>query len=194
MSSYLITLVTAAISLAAISGASQCYLPDGHLAGDYGFNFEPCNGKNTTWQQCCFPGDICTRNGLYLPQLDCCYDGSAQYHLSDNSRAKTGADTSGEVGGKKNRATIGAVVGGALGGLALIGGAVGVWLYLRKKRNMREKESAAQNEISGLPETKQVLEMGADSVTGQKCTAEADMKDHPTVVEMDSTVVYELGA
>lgn len=137
-----------------------------------------------TGKYCCYAND----------HSDCCYDGSAQYHLSDNSRAKTGADTSGEVGGKKNRATIGVAVGGALGGLALIGGAVGVWLYLRKKRNKREKESAAQNEISGLPETKQVLEMGADSVTGQKCTAEADMKNHPTVVEMDSTVVYELGA
>ncbi|KAK1245456.1 hypothetical protein MKX08_005085 [Trichoderma sp. CBMAI-0020] len=232
MKSNLITLVTAAILLAAIPGASsQCYLPDGHLADDYGFNFEPCNGRNTTWQQCCFPGDICTGNGIcmhsggtvadtfsyrggcmnadwsgcphacleltrcdtrqyccYSHFLDDCCDGeSYQFSLSNyNPSAKYKTDGTESV-------TIGAAVGGGLGGLATLG-AVGVWMYLRKKRVHAEKEATAQDEISDPPETKQVLEMGADSVGGQKCISEADMKDDPRVVEMDSTVVYELGA
>jgi hypothetical protein len=119
---------------------------------------------------------------------DCCDGEGYQFSLSNhNPSAKNKTDVT-------KRVTIGAAVGGALGGLAMIGGAVGVWLYLRKKKVKQEEEVIAQDEISGPPEMKQVLEMGADSVTGQKCTAEADMKDHPTVVEMDSTVVYELGA
>lgn len=93
-----------------------------------------------------------------------------------------------------NKITVGAAVGGALGGLAMSGGAVGAWLYLRKKRTKQQKEVVAQDEISAQPETTQVLKMGADLGTEQECAAEADTKDRPTVVEMDSTVVYELGA
>lgn len=141
---------------------------------------------------------------------ECCLDDSRHFGLSDyNPDAKntTGAAgggdggrqngtdvSSGGVGGKSNRVTIGAAVGGALGGLATIGGAVGVWLYLRKKRVKQEKEATAQGEISGPLEMKQALEGGVDSMAGHKDTSEADVKAHSTVVEMDSTVVYELGA
>lgn len=119
---------------------------------------------------------------------DCCDGESYQFSLSNyNPNAKNKTDAT-------KRVTIRAAVGGALGGLAMIGGAVGVWLYLRMKKVKQEKEATAQDEISGPPETKQVLEMGDGSVGGQKGTAEADKKDSLTVVEMDSTVVFELGA
>lgn len=68
MSPNLMTFAVAAISLASFPGASsQCFLPDGQPADGNGFNdFEPCNGRNTTWQQCCFPGDMCTGNGICM--------------------------------------------------------------------------------------------------------------------------------
>ncbi|KAM0463450.1 hypothetical protein ACHAO4_000164 [Trichoderma viride] len=121
-----------------------------------------------------------TGQDVHMPALN--------FSLSNyNPNAKNKTDAT-------KRVTIRAAVGGALGGLAMIGGAVGVWLYLRRKKVKQEKEATAQDEISGPPETKQVLEMGDGSVGGQKGTAEADMKDSPTVVEIDSTVVFELGA
>jgi hypothetical protein len=92
------------------------------------------------------------------------------------------------------RVPIGAAVGGAVGGFVMIGGAAGAWLYRRKKKVKQEKEATAQSEISGPPEMKQVLEMGAESVIVQKCIYEADTKVPSTVAEMDSTVVYELVA
>ncbi|KAL7921775.1 hypothetical protein ACQKWADRAFT_327391 [Trichoderma austrokoningii] len=227
MKSGLIKFATA-ISLAAIPGAlSQCFLPDGQPADSYGFNFEPCNGRNTTWQQCCFPGDVCTANGIcmhsdgnvtdtfsyrggcvnadwsgcahaclersshdktlvtqcdagkfccYSHLLDdCCDDETQQFSLSSyNPGAKNKKEAA-------KRVTIGAAVGGAVGGIAMIGGAVGVWLYLRKKGVKQEREEVAQGEM------KQVLELGTDSKAEHKGTSEVDMKDQPTAV-------FELGA
>lgn len=133
----------------------------------------------------CDTGKYC----CYSHFLDDCCDGeSYQFNLSNHNPGAR------KTTGTNERVTIGAAVGGTLGGLAMIGGAVGAWLYLKKTKNKQKKEAVAQDEISGPPETKQVLEMGADSGGAQKCTAEADMKDCPTVVEMDSTVMYELGA
>lgn len=139
---------------------------------------------------------------------ECCLDDSRQFDLSDhnpNAKNTTGAaeggnegrqngtDASGGSGGKSNRVTIGAAVGGAVGGLAILGGVFCVWLYLRKKRAKQENKAIAQSETLSLPEMKQGLEAGTASMTGHKDTSEADMKDHPTVVEMNSAVVYELG-
>ncbi|UKZ58890.1 uncharacterized protein TrAtP1_000212 [Trichoderma atroviride] len=139
---------------------------------------------------------------------ECCLDDSRQFDLSDhnpNAKNTTGAagggnegmqngkDASGGSGGKSSRVTIGAAVGGAVGGLAIIGGVFCVWLYLRKKRAKQEKKAIAQSEALSPPEMKQALEAGAGSMTGRKDTSEADMKDHASVVEMDSAVVYELG-
>lgn len=102
---------------------------------------------------------------------------------------------------KTDRVRIGAAVGGALGGLAVISGTVGVWLYLRKKRAKQEREMISQDDadIEGADsmeplEMKQVLEMGADPIAEEKCTPGFDVKAHPAVMEMDSTAVYELGA
>lgn len=193
MNSNFIALITAAISLAAFSGASSiCFFPNGQPVEEYDFNLEPCNGRNTTWQQYCEFGDVCTEDGICMysedqitptifyragctnrdwsgcPQvcphgefivvplyrnrnrrrhgelsldrcdtgkycchdkyIDCCEYESQQLSLSDhNPGTKNNTDVT-------KRVTIGAAVGGALGGLAMIGGAVGVWLYLRKKK------------------------------------------------------------
>lgn len=69
-----------------------------------------------------------------------------------------------------------------------------------KKRVRHERETIAQAKadmkISATMEPlemKLALELGT-GLTGYKCTSEPDMKAHPTVVEMDSKVVYELGA
>jgi hypothetical protein len=127
----------------------------------------------------CGTGQYCCYSHLLE---DCCDGEGYQFSLSNhNPSAKNKTDVT-------KRVTIGAAVGGALGGLAMIGGAVGVWLYLKKKKVKKGDEAAAQDEITGRLQTKQALEMGAGSVGGQKSTAEADMKAHPTVVEMDSTL------
>lgn len=47
------------------SPSSKCYLPNGKVAIDYDYNYQPCGGRNTTWQQCCdFETDVCAENGL----------------------------------------------------------------------------------------------------------------------------------
>jgi hypothetical protein len=43
----------------------KCYYPNGKPEQNFNYNYQPCGGQNTTWQQCCIPGqDICTENGL----------------------------------------------------------------------------------------------------------------------------------
>ncbi|KAM0512963.1 hypothetical protein ACHAPE_008323 [Trichoderma viride] len=150
----------------------------------------------------CDTGKYCCHNQY----IDCCGDKSQQFGLSNHNPSPGNATESSDEGGqnetdassgagsKIKRVPIGAAVGGALGGLAMIGSVVGVWMYLRKKKIKQEKGVIAQDEISGPREMEQVLEMGADSVDGQKCTTDANMKDHSTVVEVDATVVYELGS
>lgn len=283
---------------------------------NFDYTYQPCGGRNTTWQQCCDPEtDICNENGLcthladkssvafnyragcanadwsgcpqvcldgdfpspppkktrrkiqrlietftFYPVLssswvqvqhcatgeyccnqrlsdsptsgNCCDDiDGRQFDLSNhnpNAENTTGA-AGGSDEGKKNgtdvstggssknttpvggddddnddsktdRVRIGAAAGGALGGLAVIGGAVGVWLYLRKKRAKQEREMISQEEadVEGPNameplEMKQVLEVGTDLMAGQKCTPGSDVKVHSAVMEMDSTAVYELG-
>ncbi|KAL6910218.1 hypothetical protein GGI43DRAFT_426986 [Trichoderma evansii] len=256
------------------SPSSQCYFPNGKSVLNYDYNYQPCGGRNTTWQQCCdFETDICTENGLCThledntipayeyragcmnadwsgcPQVcldvkqcpsgeyccnpetatsDCCLDDSRQFGLSDhnpnaknatgaagsgNEGGKNGTDASGGVGGntttqmsdgnngrKTDRVMIGASVGGALGGLAMIGGAVGMWLHLRKKRGKQGRETIAQDETDvespeamDPREMKQVLEVGTNPMVEQKYSPGSDVKDHSVVMEMDSTAVYELG-
>ncbi|PTB43571.1 hypothetical protein M441DRAFT_67318 [Trichoderma asperellum CBS 433.97] len=256
------------------SPSSQCYFPNGQSIVNFDYTYQPCGGRNTTWQQCCDPEtDICNENGLCThladkssvafnyragcanadwsgcPQVcldvlssswvqvqhcatgeyccnqrlsdsptsgNCCDDiDGRQFDLSNhnpNAENTTGA-AGGSDEGKKNgtdvstggsskntTVRIGAAAGGALGGLAVIGGAVGVWLYLRKKRAKQEREMISQEEadVEGPNameplEMKQVLEVGTDLMAGQKCTPGSDVKVHSAVMEMDSTAVYELG-
>ncbi|UKZ86294.1 uncharacterized protein TrAFT101_002131 [Trichoderma asperellum] len=240
------------------SPSSQCYFPNGQSIVNFDYTYQPCGGRNTTWQQCCDPEtDICNENGLFLSSSwvqvqhcatgeyccnqrlsdsptsgNCCDDiDGRQFDLSNhnpNAENTTGA-AGGSDEGKKNgtdvstggssknttpvggddddnddsktdRVRIGAAAGGALGGLAVIGGAVGVWLYLRKKRAKQEREMISQEEadVEGPNameplEMKQVLEVGTDLMAGQKCTPGSDVKVHSAVMEMDSTAVYELG-
>lgn len=163
-------------------------------------------------QYCCNPNTATS---------DCCLDDSRQFSLPDHNPdaknttgaagsggkgGRNGTDASGGVGGdggngrKSDRVTIGAAVGGALGGLAMIGGAVGVWLYLRKKKAKQGREMIAQEEADmgsadamDPLEMKQVVEVGIESMAGQKYTPVSDEKALSAVMEMDSTAVYELG-
>ncbi|KAH8130600.1 hypothetical protein LI328DRAFT_161627 [Trichoderma asperelloides] len=165
---------------------------------------------NANWLECpqvclqvpvkrCATGTYCCSTDS---NNDCCDRKWGQFDLSNyNPNAESsgdegrqnGMDTSGGVGNKTNRLTIGAAVGSALGGLAMIGGAVGVWLYLRKKRVKQDKGAVPQDETIGPMKMKQVLEVGADPMVEQKCIPGSDVKAHSVVMEMDSTAVYELG-
>ncbi|UKZ54579.1 hypothetical protein TrVGV298_008388 [Trichoderma virens] len=47
------------------SSSSKCFYPNGKPEQNFSYNYQPCGGQNTTWSQCCIPGeDICTPNGL----------------------------------------------------------------------------------------------------------------------------------
>ncbi|KAH6610079.1 hypothetical protein Trco_000099 [Trichoderma cornu-damae] len=53
------------ISAASASPYAKCYYPNGKPEQNFNYNYQPCGGRNTTWQQCCIPGqDVCTENGL----------------------------------------------------------------------------------------------------------------------------------
>ncbi|PKK51232.1 hypothetical protein CI102_2748 [Trichoderma harzianum] len=258
------------------SASSKCFYPNGKPEQNFSYNYQPCGGKNTTWSQCCIPGqDVCTPDGLCThltnavgaydyrggctnadwsgcPQIcldvlsnswlqvkqcasgqyccnpdfdngDCCRDGSRRFSLLDRNPDAKGDDTPGKTNGtntsstantsattqtddsaakqtsdeaaqktddgadKSNKSvTIGAAVGGSLGGIALIGGIVGVWLLLRKKKQQKmarvEKDGREVN--SGTVES-----MGMK----QTYTPLAEVEGQPAVVEVDSRGVHELG-
>lgn len=107
---------------------------------------------------------------------------AAAKHTSDEAAKETndGAD-------KSNKSvTIGAAVGGSLGGIALIGGIVGVWLLLRKKK----QQKMAQVEKDGREVHPGTVEsMGMK----QTYTPLAEVEGQPPVVEVDSRNVHELG-
>ncbi|RFU74009.1 hypothetical protein TARUN_8237 [Trichoderma arundinaceum] len=282
------------------SPTPKCYYPNGKPEQNFNYNYQPCGGRNTTWQQCCIPGqDVCTENGLCThmtnevagaydyragctnadwsgcPQVcldvlsnswlqvkqcatgeyccnpdfdhgDCCRDGSRRFNLLDHNPdaknttgvgkgdgdpvKKNGTDTSGggsnksggddgsnkndnnnttqtddgkaDEGKSSNTGTVvGAAVGGTVGGLALIGAAVGLWLYLRKRTAARESgiEIYRDGTDAGSPGTVQSLGLKQAytpvSDNGHAYTPVSEMEARPVVAEMDtSTRVHELGA
>lgn len=259
------------------SESSKCFYPNGKPEQRFSYNYQPCGGQNTTWSQCCIPGqDVCTPDGLCThltnavgaydyrggctnadwsgcPQVcldvlsnswlqvkqcasgeyccnpdfdngDCCRDGSRRFSLLDRNPDAKGDDTTskttatdasstanastttqtdngvakqttdaadektGDGADKSNKsATIGAAVGGSLGGIALIGGVVGVWLLLRrrkKRQNMAQVEKDGQEVYPGTVES-----IGMK----QTYTPLAEVEGQPGVVEVDSRNVHELG-
>lgn len=47
------------------SPSKKCFYPNGKPEQNFSYNYQPCGGKNTTWSQCCIPGqDVCTPDGL----------------------------------------------------------------------------------------------------------------------------------
>lgn len=258
------------------SASSKCFYPNGKPEQNFSYNYQPCGGKNTTWSQCCIPGqDVCTPDGLCThltnavgaydyrggctnadwsgcPQVcldvlsnswlqvkqcasgeyccnpdfdngDCCRDGSRRFSLLDRNPDAKGDDTTSKTtatdtsstanastttqtdngvakqttdaadektddGAEKSNksVTIGAAVGGSLGGIALVGGAAGIWLLLRKKK----QQKMAQVEKDGREVHPGTVEsMGMK----QTYTPLAEVEGQPPVVEVDSRNVHELG-
>ncbi|UKZ80361.1 hypothetical protein TrVFT333_008119 [Trichoderma virens FT-333] len=150
------------------SSSSKCFYPNGKPEQNFSYNYQPCGGQNTTWSQCCIPGqDICTPNGLctHLTNAVGAYDyrggctnadwsGCPQVCLDDDrdeyfwwdyrgsnpTQTDTGTDkkTDGGTDKSNNSVKIGAAVGGSLGGIAVIGAVIGVWLVLRKKKQQQK--------------------------------------------------------
>ncbi|OPB42579.1 hypothetical protein A0O28_0036970 [Trichoderma guizhouense] len=110
---------------------------------------------------------------------------------TDNGVAKQTTDAADEKtddGAEKSNksVTIGAAVGGSLGGIALVGGAAGIWLLLRKKK----QQKMAQVEKDGREVHPGTVEsMGMK----QTYTPLAEVEGQPPVVEVDSRNVHELG-
>ncbi|KAL7944240.1 hypothetical protein V8C42DRAFT_326233 [Trichoderma barbatum] len=262
------------------SPSSKCFYPNGKPEQHFAYDYQPCGGKNTTWNQCCIPGqDVCTPDGLCThltnavgaydyrggctnadwsgcPQVcldvlsnswlqvkqcasgeyccnpdfdhgDCCRDGSRRFALlARNPDAKddtppppkktNGTDHSGgsdkgnttqtddgadkdnnsdesNASLKSNSVKIGAAVGGSLGGVALIGCVVGVWLVLRKKKMRRFEKDGT--EVSS-PGTVESLAMKQAYVPASETayTPIAEVDGRPAVAEMDARGVHELGA
>ncbi|KAL6821626.1 hypothetical protein V8C40DRAFT_250579 [Trichoderma camerunense] len=258
------------------SPSKKCFYPNGKPEQNFSYNYQPCGGKNTTWNQCCIPGqDVCTPDGLCThltnavgaydyrggctnadwsgcPQIcldvlsnswlqvkqcasgqyccnpdfdngDCCRDGSRRFSLLDRNPDAKGDDATSKTNatatsGGNNRSsatqtddgaakqtsdeadkktddgadksnksvTIGAAVGGSLGGIALIGGVVGIWLLLRKKK----QQKMARIEKDGREVNPRTVEsMGMK----QTYTPLAEVEGQPGVVEVDSRNVHELG-
>ncbi|KAL7963771.1 hypothetical protein V8C34DRAFT_266525 [Trichoderma compactum] len=105
---------------------------------------------------------------------------------SSATQTDDGADQKTDDGADKSdkSVTIGAAVGGSLGGIALIGGAVGVWLLLRKKK----QQKMAQVEKDGRE-----VNPGESMGMKQTYTPLAEVEGQPAVVEVDSRGVHELG-
>jgi hypothetical protein len=182
-----------------------------------------------TGEYCCNPdfdhGDCCRDGSRRFSLLD--RDPDTKNTTGGDQGKNNGTDTSGGGGsddssnkGNNNNNTqtddgktegekasnistrIGIAIGGTLGGLAVIGGAVSVWLYLRKKR-MQQK-----NVVQGGPEARSpgtieslalkqaytpISEAEAGPTMGQAYVPISEVEAHPVVMEMDSTGIHELG-
>lgn len=168
-------------------------------------------------EYCCNPdfdhGDCCRDGSRRFGLLDRNPDAkddettttTSATSATDIPKKTDGADTSGGNKGdnttqtddgkdKSNNhsATIGAAVGGSLGGVALIGGVVGVWLVLRRRKQQKmkrvEKDGTEVNNAESLG-MKQAYVPGSETVY----TPLAEVEGQPAVAEMESRHVHELG-
>ncbi|KPM44864.1 hypothetical protein AK830_g1760 [Neonectria ditissima] len=153
---------------AAWAAASECYYADGSRPTDY--DYQPCGDTKTTFSTCCYfgEGDVCLENGL-CSQPDkheyyraacankdwsncphVCMDEDSNNWLAvekcgENNTASSDAESSSTAASGGKPAPVGAIAGGVVGGVAVIGFLfVGFCCFKR-----RGKKKAAATPLDG---------------------------------------------
>lgn len=139
--------------------------------------------KNDTWLQVkeCASNEYCC---VVDSTKDCCKNGAPRFPLPSPPVKSTSPSSD------KSSTPVGAIAGGAVGGVAAIAalGGLGWWLFKRKS-NSKSGETVQDIDLEHSPSIKKSL---VDSTPTQPVIVEADAGSSTAIFEPDSRVVHEM--